>query len=91
MGMGIVVVEVCDSNLLSSVELEQLEGQYPEIAVLRLDCLNLCGLCRIRPYAMVNGKRVFAKSVDECLEKIKAMIETELSAFDDIILDDLYE
>lgn len=90
MGLGIVVVEVCDSNLLSSLELEQLEEEYPEIAVLRLDCLNLCGLCKLRPYAMVNGKRVLAKTVEECVKLIKQTIEEELRAFDDIGgLDDL--
>ncbi|WP_199925614.1 DUF1450 domain-containing protein [Paenibacillus bouchesdurhonensis] len=90
MGLGIVVVEVCDSNLLSSLELEQLEEEYPEIAVLRLDCLNLCGLCKLRPYAMVNGKRVFAKTVEECVQLIKQTIEEELRAFDNIDgLDDI--
>lgn len=84
MGMGIVVVEVCDSNLMSALELEQLEEKYPEIAVLRLDCLNLCGLCKIRPYAMVNGKKVFAKTTEECIALIRQTIEEELKAFDDI-------
>lgn len=82
--MGIVVVEVCDSNLMSALELEQLEEEYPEIAVLRLDCLNLCGLCKIRPYAMVNGKKVFAKTTEECISLIRQTIEQELKAFDDI-------
>lgn len=79
--MGIVVVEVCDSNLLSALDLEQLEEEFPEIAVLRLDCLNLCGLCKIRPYAMVNGKKVFAKTTEECLALIKETIRQELEAF----------
>ncbi|WP_435925725.1 DUF1450 domain-containing protein [Paenibacillus sp. DYY-L-2] len=82
--MGIVVVEVCDSNLMSALELEQLEEEYPEIAVLRLDCLNLCGLCKIRPYAMVNGKKVFAKTTEECISLIRQTIEQELKAFDEI-------
>ncbi|RCX22987.1 uncharacterized protein YuzB (UPF0349 family) [Fontibacillus phaseoli] len=82
--MGIVVVEVCDSNLMSALELEQLEEEYPEIAVLRLDCLNLCGLCKIRPYAMVNGKKVSAKTTEECIALIKQTIEEELNAFHDI-------
>lgn len=84
MGMGIVVVEVCDSNLMSALELEQLEEDYPEIAVLRLDCLNLCGLCKLRPYAMVNGRRVSAKTAEECLSLIRQTIEEELQAFHDI-------
>ncbi|WP_334071834.1 MULTISPECIES: DUF1450 domain-containing protein [Paenibacillus] len=84
MGMGIVVVEVCDSNLLSALDLEQLEEEFPEIAVLRLDCLNLCGLCKLRPYAMVNGQKVFAKTTEECLSLIKETIRRELEAFHEI-------
>ncbi|WP_422657155.1 DUF1450 domain-containing protein [Paenibacillus sp. EC2-1] len=79
--MGIVVVEVCDSNLMSALDLEHLEELYPEIAVLRADCMNLCGLCKIRPYALVNGKRVFGKTTEECVELIKAAIEQELVVF----------
>ncbi|MEF2964616.1 DUF1450 domain-containing protein [Paenibacillus sp. M1] len=82
--MGIVVVEVCDSNLLSALDLERLEEEYPEIAVLRQDCLNLCGLCRIRPYALVNGRRIFAKTTEECVALIKQAIEEELKAFHEI-------
>lgn len=79
--MGIVVVEVCDSNVMSALDLEHLEELYPEIAVLRADCMNLCGLCKLRPYALVNNKRVFGKSTEECIERIKAAIETELAEF----------
>ncbi|MFC7679451.1 DUF1450 domain-containing protein [Paenibacillus sp. GCM10028914] len=79
--MGIVVVEVCDSNLMSALDLEHLEELYPEIAVLRADCMNLCGLCKLRPYALVNNKRVFGKTTEECVESIKAAIEAELAVF----------
>lgn len=79
--MGIVVVEVCDSNLMSALELEYLEELYPEVAVLRADCMSLCGLCKLRPYALVNGKRVFGKTTEECIENIKAAIEAELAVY----------
>jgi uncharacterized protein YuzB (UPF0349 family) len=46
--------------------------------------MNLCGLCKLRPYALVNGKRVFAATTEECVEKIKAAIEAELAVFHDI-------
>lgn len=84
MSMGIVVVEVCDSNLMSALELEDLEEEYPEIAVLRSDCMNLCGLCKLRPYAMVNGNKVFAKTTEECIALIRQSIEEELKAFHNI-------
>lgn len=79
--MGIVVVEVCDSNLMSALELEHLEDLYPEVAVLRADCMSLCGLCKLRPYALVNGKRVLGKTTEECIENIKAAIEAELAVY----------
>ncbi|MGG6310003.1 DUF1450 domain-containing protein [Paenibacillus macerans] len=82
MGMGIVIVEVCDSNLMSALELELLEDEYPEIAVMRADCLSLCGLCKIRPYALVNGKRIVAKTTEECVQLVKQAIEDELRVYD---------
>ncbi|GIP48108.1 hypothetical protein D3C76_600240 [compost metagenome] len=82
MGLGIVIVEVCDSNLMSALELEQLEEDYPEIAVMRQDCLSLCGLCKLRPYALVNGKRVAAKTTEECIRLVKQAIEDELNVYD---------
>lgn len=79
--MGIVIVEICDSNLLASLDLEDILNQYPEVATMQYECLNLCGLCKMRPYALVNGKRIFAKTIEECIPLIKAAIEEELSFF----------
>ncbi|PWU66969.1 MULTISPECIES: DUF1450 domain-containing protein [Gracilibacillus] len=80
--MGIVVVDVCDSNLITTFDIEEIiESEYPEVAVLIHDCLNFCGLCRLKPYAMVNGKRVHGKTPEETLEKIKAAIEEELAFY----------
>lgn len=80
--MGIVVVEVCDGNILATVDVEQIiESRYPEVAVLMSDCLTYCGLCRIRPYALVNGKRIVGKTTEECLENIYKAIEKELAVY----------
>ncbi|MCT2534395.1 YuzB family protein [Aquibacillus koreensis] len=80
--MGIVVVEICDSNFLLSLNIEEIiESKYPEVAVLFNDCLGFCGLCRLKPYAMVNGKRIHGKTPEECLEKIKEAIEAELAFY----------
>lgn len=81
--MGIVVVEVCDGNVLATVDVEQIiESKYPEVAVLMSDCLTYCGLCRIRPYALVNGKRIVGKSIEECLINIYKAIEKELAIYE---------
>ncbi|WP_163539976.1 DUF1450 domain-containing protein [Gracilibacillus sp. YIM 98692] len=80
--MGIVVVEVCDSNLMNTIDIEQIiESEYPEVAVLINDCLNFCGMCRLKPYVMVNGKRVHGKTPEETLEKIRKAIEEELAFY----------
>lgn len=82
MKVGIIVVEICDSNLINEIDVEEiLESRYPEVSVLKHDCLSFCGTCRLRPYAIVNGKRIFAQTAEECLEKIEARIKLELAMF----------
>ncbi|WP_026065318.1 DUF1450 domain-containing protein [Amphibacillus jilinensis] len=80
--MGIVIVEICESNLLQTIEAEQLfESEYPEVSVLVSDCLSFCGLCRLKPYALVNGRRIKGKDVDDCINNIRQAIETELALY----------
>jgi uncharacterized protein YuzB (UPF0349 family) len=80
--MGIIVVEICDGSLITQIDLESiLEAEYPEVAVIENSCLSFCGMCAKSPYAMVNGKRVFAKTPEECLEKIRKQIVTELAVY----------
>lgn len=81
--MGIVVVDVCDGNLMATIDIERIiESKYPEVAVLISDCLTYCGLCRIRPYVLVNGKRIIGRSIEECLENIYEAIEKELAIYE---------
>lgn len=81
--MGIVIVEICQANYMNGMNLEEiLEREYPEVAVLVNDCLSFCGMCAAKPYAIVNGKRLFANTVEECLVKIKEQIEKELSIYE---------
>ncbi|MUK88736.1 DUF1450 domain-containing protein [Ornithinibacillus sp. L9] len=80
--MGIVVVEVCDGNAITTLNIEEiLEEEFPEVAVLTSDCLSFCGLCRVKPYALVNNKRVFGSTPEECLDKIRAAIKEELAIY----------
>ncbi|MEC1158035.1 DUF1450 domain-containing protein [Cytobacillus horneckiae] len=79
--MGLILLEICDLNLLSESALAELLEQYPEVAVMSYECQNLCGLCRMRPYALVNGQRIFGKDIKECIENIRVKIEEELSLF----------
>jgi len=80
--MGIVVVDVCETNAIMTFDIEKiLENKYPEVAVLINDCLTYCGLCRVRPFALVNGKRIFGQTPEECLENIQEAIEKELAFY----------
>jgi uncharacterized protein YuzB (UPF0349 family) len=77
-----VIVEICESNFITKLDLEGiLESEYPEVSVLETDCLSFCGMCAGSPYAMVNGKRVFAKTPEECLDKIREQIGQELAFY----------
>jgi len=58
-----------------------IESEYPEVAVIQNECLSFCGMCGKRPYAFVNGKRVFAKTPEQCLKLIKERIEVELEFY----------
>ncbi|UOQ84581.1 DUF1450 domain-containing protein [Gracilibacillus salinarum] len=81
--MGIVVVEICDSNLMNTFDIETLiESEYPEVAVLISDCLSFCGLCRLKPYTLVNNRRIHGKTPEETLDKIRVAIEEELAVFE---------
>ncbi|HEY4601809.1 MAG TPA: DUF1450 domain-containing protein [Cerasibacillus sp.] len=81
--MGIVIVEVCNGNAMMTLDIETiLEEEFPEVAVLIHDCLSFCGLCRVRPYAIVNNKRVFADTPEQCLDKIRQEIKKELAQYE---------
>jgi len=81
--MGIVVVEICDGNMITIIDLESiLEQEFPEVAVLMSDCLSFCGMCAVRPYAIVNNKRIYGKTPEEALEKIRQAIRDELAQYD---------
>lgn len=80
--MGIVVVELCDGNAITALDIEGIiEQEFPEVAVLTNECLAYCGLCRVKPYALVNNKRVFGNTPEECLDKIRSAIKEELAVY----------
>ncbi|WP_170114382.1 DUF1450 domain-containing protein [Streptohalobacillus salinus] len=80
--MGIVIVEICESNLLQTIETEDLfESEYPEVSVISSECLSFCGLCRLRPFALVNGRRIKGKDINDCLTNIRRAIEEELAFY----------
>ncbi len=82
MTVKFIIVEVCDANLFTTIDIEEvIEGEFPEVAVIINQCLSFCGLCRAVPFAIVNNKRIFGKTPEECLDKVRAAIKEELAMF----------
>lgn len=76
-----MLVEVCDRNGIMLQPLDDLERHIPEAAVLKTNCLDDCNLCRARPFALVNGKRIFAESGEACMRLVEQAVREELAAF----------
>ena len=80
--MGIVIVDVCSANLITSIDIEDIiEGEFPEVAVIINSCQSVCGLCAKASYAYVNGKMIHGKTPEECLDRIRKQIEKELAVY----------
>lgn len=79
--MGIVIVEVCDVNSASGLDLEQLETEYAGVSVIRTPCLSNCTQCAAVPYAYVNGEILTAADKDTLWNDLKREIEKELEAW----------
>lgn len=82
--VGIIIVEICESNVLITVDAERLlEDEYPEVSVLVSECLSMCSLCRFSPFALVNGKRIRGRDSTDCLNRIRQAIDEELVHYQD--------
>ena len=79
--MGIVIVEVCDVNQASGLDLESLETEYPGVSVIRTPCLSNCSQCAVVPYAYVNGELLSADDKETLWADLKRAIEGELEAW----------
>lgn len=76
--VGLVTVEVCESNVMSTLPLEDLEDEFPEVSLLRTECLMRCGLCEHNAYLYVNGHIIYGKNAASCLQRARERIEQEL-------------
>ncbi|KEO84406.1 DUF1450 domain-containing protein [Tumebacillus flagellatus] len=79
--MGIVIVEVCDVNPASALDLEQLEEDNPGVSAIRTPCLSNCTMCASTPYAYVNGELIAHEDRETLWTMIKAAVEQELQAW----------
>ncbi|MBL0387677.1 DUF1450 domain-containing protein [Tumebacillus sp. ITR2] len=80
--MGIVIVEVCDVNPASALELELLEEDFPGTSVIRTSCLSNCTMCATTPFAYVNGELLVHEERETLWTLIKAQVEQELQAWE---------
>jgi len=74
----LVVVEVCDVNSASALDLESLEATYPGVSVIRNPCLSHCAQCAVAPFAYVNGELLTGTNQETLWSDLKAAVETEL-------------
>ncbi|WP_430789997.1 DUF1450 domain-containing protein [Virgibacillus flavescens] len=80
--MGIVIVDVCDGNAITTIDIEEIiEEEFPEVSVMMNECLSFCGLCALKPYALVNGKRISGNTPEACLDKIREALRKELAVY----------
>lgn len=80
--MGIVIVEVCDVNPASALDLEQLEEDFPGVSAIRSPCLSNCTMCASTPFAYVNGELLVHEDRAVLLAQIREVIQQELSAWE---------
>ncbi|PWK14391.1 DUF1450 domain-containing protein [Tumebacillus permanentifrigoris] len=80
--MGIVIVEVCDINPASALDLEQLEEDFPGVSAIRTPCLSNCTMCASTPYVYVNGELLANADREVLLTQIRELIQQELSAWE---------
>ncbi|WP_150268903.1 YuzB family protein [Paenibacillus tepidiphilus] len=81
------IIEFCASNLGSGTEqLKQKLEQNPEYDVVEYGCLNNCGECYLRPFAMVDGEIIAAETPEELEAAIAAYIK-EQEAWDNLEID----
>jgi uncharacterized protein YuzB (UPF0349 family) len=80
--MGIVIVEVCDVNPASALDLEQLEEDFPGVSAIRSPCLSNCTMCASTPFAYVNGELLVHEDREVLLAQIREVIQQELSAWE---------
>ncbi|BCJ85764.1 DUF1450 domain-containing protein [Effusibacillus dendaii] len=79
--MGIVILEVCESNPAASLDLEKWESEYPGTSVIRSSCLSECEFCAAHAYVMINGEIVSSHDLDSLSAAIREKIEQELNAW----------
>lgn len=77
--MGIVVVEICDINVMAGLPLQDLETEYPGVSVLFTSCLGHCEHCADFPYAYVNGEMLSDENPERLLAKLKERIKAGLT------------
>jgi len=80
------IIEFCASNMHHGTDrlMKKLEAN-PDYDVLEYGCLGNCGECYLAPYALVNGERVAAATVEE----LEVLIAGKIKEIEDML--DLFD
>ncbi|MDD3187198.1 MAG: DUF1450 domain-containing protein [Bacilli bacterium] len=67
--------KVCDKNKVKDInEIVNRLKEMDETAEIVIGCQNICGICRTKPFVIVNGMPVIANDEEELISKVKATI-----------------
>lgn len=72
---GLVLIEVCSSNLASVPQLFELEQNYSEVTILENDCQSYCAVCATGPYVLYEGDLLSSDDVPSLIEQLQQRIE----------------
>ena len=70
-----MIIRICDKCKATNIKtlVPKLKKINPELEI-KIGCHNMCGVGRIKPFAIVNKKAFTAGTEDELIEKIKEEI-----------------
>ncbi len=68
-------IRFCEHNKGVGKALKKLKEEFPETNIKRKDCIEKCGFCKKSPFALVDGKPVYAIDSEELVVKIRTLMK----------------
>ena len=69
-----MIIRFCANNAWALDLTRRLEKEYPRLRVRSEDCLRKCGICRERPFLVVDGEVMAADTADELHAQVAELI-----------------
>lgn len=70
-------IRFCEHNKGKGKVFRRLKEEFPDLDVKIKDCIKQCGVCRDKPVATVDKKKVTARDGDALFDQIVALIRKE--------------